>query len=107
MKGWILILICLLFMVIGFSIAKLTTKPVEAQLVLPDVSRQTDMIDSLKRHIKYDSAMIKTLYVKIDSLKNLKAINHKKLQNDINKIQGLTKFTRNAYLDSIYSADHK
>jgi hypothetical protein len=106
MKGWILILVLVLFIVIGFAIGKLTNKPVVNEIVLPDVSRQKDQIDAKNKRIAADSLLIKSLYVSIDSLSLKKVINHKKLNNDINKLKGFTPYTRNKYIDSIYGAGY-
>lgn len=107
MKGIGLVLVLVGFMAMGFFIGKLTNKPVNKEIVLPDVSRNTDKIDSLNRQLKADSAMIQRLYFSLDSVKALTPINHKKLKNDIQVYKGFSRVKRNKFIDSIYSANTK
>ncbi len=104
MKGWQIILISIALLALGFAAGKFTGEKLENILVLPDVSRQTDAIDAKNKRIAADSLLIKSLYVSLDSISAKKVINHKKLTNDISKLQGFTPYTRNKYIDSIYSA---
>ncbi len=107
MKGIGLVLVLVGFMAMGFFIGKLTNKPVNKEIVLPDVSRHTDKIDSLNRQLKADSAMIQRLYFSLDSVKALTPINHKKLTNDIKTTKNFSRPKLKSYVDSIYESDSK
>ena len=107
MKGIGLVLVLVGFLAMGIFIGRGTKKTVVNEIVLPDVSRQTDKIDSLNRLLKADSAMIKRLYFSLDSVRTLMPINHKKLNNDIKVYKGFSRPKRTKFIDSIYSANVK
>lgn len=105
MKAWHVIAVCLLFIIIGFSIGKFTNKP--ADVILPDYSVYERREDSIMGLYKLNQDTINKIRRQLDSLKVAKVINHKQLKNDIQKIKGFNRVTRNRYLDSVYSADTK
>ena len=107
MKGVGLILVLVGFLAMGFFIGKCTNKPVNKEIVLPDVSRDKDKIDALERQLKADSAIIKTIRFSLDSVKALTPINHKKLTNDIKTTKTFSRPKLKSYIDSIYESDSK
>ena len=107
MKGIGLVLVLVGFMAMGFFIGKCTNKPVNKEIILPDVSRHTDKINALERRFKSDSALITKLYFSLDSVKALTPINHKKLTNDIKTTKTFSRPKLKSYIDSIYESDSK
>jgi len=107
MKGWALVLVVVGFLAMGIFIGRGTKKTVVNEIKLPDVSRQTDKIDSLNRLLKADSAMIERLYFSLDSVRILMPINHKKLKDDIQTTKKFSRPKLKSYIDSIYESDSK
>lgn len=91
--------------IIGFCIAKATSQKPQNVLVLPDISKQTMLIDSLKRNGRLHQDTIVILRRQLDSLSKVKIINHTQLNEELNKIKGFTKITRNRWIDSVYKAN--
>lgn len=72
---------------------------------LPDVSKYTRAIDSLKSvNVKYQDS-VKFAYDQIDSLKKKKVINKKKTQDGVNEIKKFTPDSRLRWRDSVRRAN--